>query len=115
MVTAGSVLNEIKSRFKNAGIENYTFESRCIVESALNLSHAALLAGPDKPVADEDEALIITMANRRLEGYPLQYIIGKWEFFGLPFFVGEGVDRAGIESRISEFKLEEQIRAPKNL
>jgi release factor glutamine methyltransferase len=91
LVTAGSVLNEIKNRFKNAGIENYTFESRCIVESALNISHASLLANPDKPVADEDEALICTMANRRLEGYPLQYIIGKWEFFGLPFFVGEGV------------------------
>jgi len=91
LVTAGSVLNEIKNRFKNAGIENYTFESRCIVESALNVSHAALLANPDKPVAGEDEALICTMANRRLEGYPLQYIIGKWEFFGLPFFVGEGV------------------------
>ena len=91
MVTAGAVLNEIRSRFKNAGIEDYVFESRCIVESALNLSHSELIANPDRQVASEDETLICAMANRRLEGYPLQYIVGKWEFFGLPFLVGEGV------------------------
>ena len=91
MVTAGSVLNDVKNRLKAAGIEDYVFESRCIVESALGLSRSELIANPDKPVADGDEAMICTMVNRRAEGYPLQYIIGKWEFFGLPFFVGEGV------------------------
>ncbi len=91
MVTAGSVLNDVKNRLKSVGIEDYVFESRCIVESVLGLSRSELIANPDKPVARGDEAMICTMVNRRAEGYPLQYIIGKWEFFGLPFFVGEGV------------------------
>lgn len=30
-------------------------------------------------------------AEKRAEGYPLQYIFGKWEFYGYEFFVGEGV------------------------
>ncbi len=28
--------------------------------------------------------------QRRLAGYPLQYILGEWEFYGLPIKVGEG-------------------------
>ena len=29
--------------------------------------------------------------ERRLSGEPLQYILGEWEFYSLPFKVGEGV------------------------
>lgn len=29
--------------------------------------------------------------KKRAEGYPLQYILGEWEFYGLPFYVGKGV------------------------
>ena len=29
--------------------------------------------------------------NERCAGRPLQYILGEWEFMGLPFLVGEGV------------------------
>lgn len=29
--------------------------------------------------------------NRRISGEPLQYILGEWEFYSLPFYVGEGV------------------------
>ncbi|MEG0894779.1 MAG: methyltransferase, partial [Oscillospiraceae bacterium] len=28
--------------------------------------------------------------KKRLSGYPLQYILGEWEFYGLPIKVGEG-------------------------
>jgi release factor glutamine methyltransferase len=31
------------------------------------------------------------LCARRLEGVPLQYLLGEWEFYGLPFRVGEGV------------------------
>lgn len=31
------------------------------------------------------------MVSKRKTGYPLQYLLGEWEFFGLPFYVGEGV------------------------
>jgi release factor glutamine methyltransferase len=29
--------------------------------------------------------------NRALNGEPLAYILGEWEFYGLPFYVGKGV------------------------
>ncbi len=34
---------------------------------------------------------LLDYAQKRKEGYPLQYIIGKWQFFDMDLFVGEGV------------------------
>lgn len=42
-------------------------------------------------VGDEALEKMKSIALKRAEGYPLQYIFGKWEFFGYEFFVGEGV------------------------
>ena len=38
--------------------------------------------------ASRDEAWLRQAVARRLKGEPLQYILGEWEFMGLPFFVG---------------------------
>lgn len=37
------------------------------------------------------ETEILEKVNKRITGYPLQYIFGNWEFYGLKFLVGEGV------------------------
>ena len=37
------------------------------------------------------EKTALDMAARRLNGEPIQYITGEWEFYGLRFSVGEGV------------------------
>ena len=38
--------------------------------------------------SSRDEAWLRQAVQRRLLGEPLQYILGEWEFMGLPFFVG---------------------------
>ena len=40
--------------------------------------------------ADSEETLE-RMLSRRIAGEPLQYILGEWEFYSLPFSVGPGV------------------------
>lgn len=42
-------------------------------------------------LATLEEDAVAAAVEQRISGYPLQYILGEWEFFGLPFFVGEGV------------------------
>ncbi len=54
-------------------------------------SDAPGLCFSEKPV-DERDAFIFRQRVRRLaEGYPLQYLLGEWEFYGIPLKVGEGV------------------------
>lgn len=64
---------KIARLLKEGGIESARFEAKQIVEFAKT----------------EDEALLL--ADKRISGEPLQYLLGFWEFYGLPFYVGEGV------------------------
>lgn len=46
---------------------------------------------PEREVSSETEKRASELADKRRSGYPLQYLAGEWEFYGLPFRVGEGV------------------------
>lgn len=39
----------------------------------------------------ETEKKLLEYAQKRKEGYPLQYILGRWQFFDMELCVGEGV------------------------
>ncbi len=68
-----------------------TFEADCIVADLLGCTNSSLRLYSDTEV----EAIIVEKAigfvQRRLLREPLQYILGKWEFYGREFYVGEGV------------------------
>lgn len=75
---------EIDEILKNAGIENATHEAYLIMEHFSKKSRAYLLA--DRDFSFENEEMISAVAKRG-ERYPLQYILGTWEFCGLTFKV----------------------------
>lgn len=66
------------------------FEAKVIFEDILNFEtkpydYASVTA------TDEQIALVKEVIERRKKGEPLQYIAGKWDFYGLTFYVGDGV------------------------
>lgn len=91
MVSVSEIFANVKAILKKSGIDDYRFDAECIIEQALGAKLPILLTDASVSVTDEVIAKIREMTNKRTQGYPLQYILGEWEFMGLPFKVGEGV------------------------
>ncbi|RMH04225.1 MAG: peptide chain release factor N(5)-glutamine methyltransferase [Aquificota bacterium] len=77
----------------------------------LKRDHKELLL-KDPTVSQEVQRLYFELLKRVEEGYPLQYVLGEWDFYGRPFWVEEGVL---IPRPETEFLVEEVLkRLPKD-
>ena len=65
------------------------FEANLLVEFVLGKTRLEL--GPMYQVSENDTEKLLELSHKRANGYPLQYILGKWQFFDLELEVGEGV------------------------
>ena len=88
------------------GIEASAFEADVILQTLLNLDKTALIMKLEDELSTEQAEKLSTIVSKRVEGYPLQYIVGSWEFYGREFAVGEGVliPRADTETLIDTVK-----------
>lgn len=66
-------------------------EGRILLAHLLGCDENALRLAPGREVPAEAGAQFLALCCRRAAGEPLQYLLGRWEFFGLPFAVGPGV------------------------
>ena len=82
---------KIEKFFEGAGVDSPAFEVSVLMEDLLELPRNPEMTVPETVLSLEQEEKLFAAAKKRAEGYPLQYIIGNWEFFGRKFFVGEGV------------------------
>ncbi len=62
-------------------------ETRIFFAEALGKQEGQLLLLKNEPLGETAKETLLSMVERRLKGEPLQYIIGQWEFMGLPFRV----------------------------
>ena len=81
----------ILKQFEEAGVDSPAFEISVLMEDLLGLPRNPEIAVPEKELSGKETEKLFSAAKKRAEGYPLQYIIENWEFFGRKFFVGEGV------------------------
>ena len=79
-------MTEILSRNENCEPK---FEANQLLEFVLGKSRLDL--GPMHQVTDADREKLVSLCEKRKNGYPLQYILGSWQFFDLELEVGEGV------------------------
>ena len=55
------------------------------------LLRASGFHSPYQELTETDAKALQPLIERRLKGEPLPYILGEWEFYGLPFYVDENV------------------------
>ena len=107
MVTGAlSVYKRTKETLDKAGIESAQFEAKELIRHFLNISEAEIYSDVQKDLEQKDIEQLECALKKRADGYPLQYIIGEWEFYGYRFKVGEGVliPRADTETLIEAVK-----------
>ena len=71
-------------------LENNSNQAKWLLCHILDIDFNQMLLSMDK-ITKEQSDKIMESANRLLEGYPLQYLIGSTEFMGLEFKVAENV------------------------
>ncbi len=82
---------KIASALTECSGDDACFEADCIVADLLGVSNSILPLIGEDDVDSKAEQQAESFVQRRCNGEPLQYILGKWEFYGLDFYVGEGV------------------------
>lgn len=97
-----------------AGVEDHRFDTDCLFEDILDADKVTLILHGDMEVPEPEADKLMSAAEKRCSGVPLQYILGKWEFYGRTFFVGEGVLIPRPDTEILAGKVIEHFAAQKN-
>ena len=82
---------KLRGILSEAGIEAPELEARLLIEGVTGMNRASQIANSNSEISGEIQEKLISMAQKRAEHLPLQYILGKWSFMGFEFKVGEGV------------------------
>lgn len=80
-----------KNLLQKSGIEDFAYDARLILENILSIGHNEWLISLNKTIPSEKLALLDEKLEKRQNRYPLQYILGEWNFYKYSFKVGEGV------------------------
>ena len=89
--TYNNLFLDTRTRLWKAGVENAQLEAREIVCYAADKSREQLYRDMSLYVSAELEHRVDELVQRRLAGEPVAYIIGEWEFYGLPMDVSHDV------------------------
>lgn len=82
---------KLRGILSEAEIEAPELEARLLIEGATGMNRASQIANSNSEISGEIQKKLISMAQKRAEHLPLQYILGKWSFMGFELKVGEGV------------------------
>ena len=96
------LLKKVISELRKNGIENEIFEANLMIRTVLGLSPIELVLAYKNEAEEKDILEILKMVERRINGEPLQYILGTEEFMGLEFLVSPDclVPRADTETLV---------------
>lgn len=90
-ITYNDLYLEIRRQLRAADSGDPTLEARELVAFACGKTKEELLRDSRLYVTPEVEARVRALVQRHLDGEPTAYLIGEWEFYGLPLDISESV------------------------
>lgn len=112
-VTRKEIREETARRLREAGIEEYEYETWMLLEWKLGVDRAEYFMDPDAEVPQEQWNDLDAALRKRERRIPLQYLMGSCEFMGYSFAVDERVliPRQDTECLV-ELAVEQMQRSP---
>ena len=89
--TYNNLYLDIRQQLRKAGIEEATLEARELVCFGTNKSREELARDGGLYASPELEHRVRDLVERHLAGEPVAYLIGEWEFYGLPLDISKDV------------------------
>ncbi len=90
-ITYNNLYMDIRQELRQAGIEAATLEARELVCYAAGKTRQELTRDARLYVPQTVEEQVRALVARHLAGEPVAYLIGEWEFYGLPLDISEHV------------------------
>ncbi|MCL2707074.1 MAG: peptide chain release factor N(5)-glutamine methyltransferase [Dehalococcoidia bacterium] len=85
------ILRHIQNCLSHSHIDDYKLEAELLLRHALDQNAIELFLSYDRMISDKEQLSIQTLLDRRLNGEPLAYIVGRREFYKLSFIVNSHV------------------------
>ncbi|MDR1875597.1 MAG: peptide chain release factor N(5)-glutamine methyltransferase [Synergistaceae bacterium] len=89
--SVAAVRRSLMRELRGAGTENCAGEADSILIRLLDCTRAALLGRPERILTDAQIFSAGEAVRRRVNGEPLQYVLGETYFYGRPFETKKGV------------------------
>ena len=90
-ITYNNLYLDIRQQLKGAGVAAATLEARELVCFGAGKTREELAMDGRLYVSPETEKRIRALVDRHLAGEPVAYLIGEWEFYGLPLDISSDV------------------------
>jgi release factor glutamine methyltransferase len=102
---------DTEAALRARGVDTPEAEARFLVERVSDYEGADLILGEDEAATDAAIAHVHDMVERRAEGEPLQYVLGRWQFLDLDLLVDRRVLVPRPETEVvAQAALEEAVR-----
>lgn len=90
-ITYNDLYLDVRRQLRESGVEASTLEARELVCFGTGKSREELQRDSRLYASPEREAQVRRLVERRMAGEPVAYLIGEWEFYGLPLDISQDV------------------------
>lgn len=90
-MTVGETLKNAADQLSEKKTRTPLLDAEVLLCAVLKLDRLYLYIQRNRQLTEKEQEVFESMLTKRLEGMPVQYILGHQEFMGLDFYVEEGV------------------------